>query len=155
MKFEEYYEEYADTVYRFLLKLTGDEYLAEEFTQECFYKAYKNIDRYNGNCKFPVWLCQIAKNSYFDYVRKSRTVPILEDIAADDNSLDTINDRESAKELYKIIHELEEPYREVFMLKVFGELPYKDISDLFGKSENWSRVTFFRAKEKILKKHNK
>lgn len=152
MNYEKIYKEHADNVFRFILKLSGDEHIAEEVTQECFYRAYKNSDKYDGTCKFSVWLCQIAKNIYFDYCKKKKSLSIDEEI----NFLESISfeevlcNKDVAKSIYKIIHTLEEPYKEVFMLKVFGECSYKDISDIFGKSENWARVTFFRAKAKIL-----
>lgn len=152
MNYEELYEQYANEVFRFLLKLTRDTYLAEEFTQECFLKAYKNIEKYNSNCKFSVWLCQIAKNSYYDYCRKNKNLPLDENTIDQYRMEDAFCKQETTAEIHKILHSLEEPYKEVFTLKVFGELSYKDISELFGKSENWSRVVFFRAKTKIIEK---
>ena len=59
-------------------------------------------------------------------------------------------DRLQALELHSIIHRLDEPYKEVFTLRVFAELKFSEIGKIFGKSENWARVTFFRAKEKII-----
>ena len=152
MDYNQIYEQHANEVYRFLLRLTGDEYLAEDFTQDCFLKAYKNLNKYNGNCKFSVWLCQIAKNSYFDYCKKKSNLPLDENIIDLYNIEDNLCKKETSAEIHKILHSLEEPYKEVFTLKVFSELSYKDISDLFGKSENWSRVVFFRAKTKIIEK---
>lgn len=152
MDYEKVYKQYADDVYKFLLKLSGDEHIAEEFTQECFFKAYKNMDKYDGSCKLSVWLCQIAKNSYFDYCRKKKPVSLEEDVVGNFNIEDIICNKDTAIQIHKILHTLDEPYKEVFTLKVFGELSYKDISDLFGKSENWSRVIFFRAKAKIIER---
>jgi len=152
MNYEEIYEQHASEVFRFLLRLTGDNYLAEEFTQECFLKAYKNIEKYNGKCKFSVWLCQIAKNSYYDYYKKNKSLPLNESIVDNYRIEDTLCRQETLYEIHEILHLLDEPYKEVFTLKVFSELSYKDISELFEKSENWSRVVFFRAKAKIIEK---
>ena len=150
MNFEEVYTEHAGEVYRFLLRLTQNEHIAEEITQECFYRAYKKMDSYNGACKLSVWLCQIAKNIYFDECRKKRAIPINRELTGEAGLEDVFTQKEDAVKMHKIIHLLDEPYKEVFMLKMFGELSYKDISALFKKSENWSRVIFFRAKAKIL-----
>ena len=52
----------------------------------------------------------------------------------------------------KILHDLQEPYKEVFMLRVMGEVSYRDIGQLFSKSESWARVTYYRAKKMIVEK---
>lgn len=132
--------------------LTGDENLSEELTQETFYKAYKKINTFEGKCKMSVWLCQIAKNSYYSYCRKERANR-KEKIDEKNVSYTDIQEKllqsHNHITLHKILHNLEDPYKEVFTLKVFGELSYKEISEIFGKSESWGRVTFYRAKEKI------
>ncbi len=150
MNFEEIYSEYATAVYRFLIGLTRDAHVAEELTQECFYRAYKSANTFKGNCKLSVWLCQIAKNSYFDYCRKAKPRPVLDERTGDYGPEDGLLLKENLAQIHKILHALDEPYKEVFTLRVFGELSYKDIASLFEKSENWARVVFFRAKAKIL-----
>jgi RNA polymerase sigma-70 factor (ECF subfamily) len=132
--------------------LTQDKSLSEELAQETFYKAYKNIDGFKGKCKMSVWLCQIAKNSYYSYCRKEKAThrEILdENIISEINIEDEMIHSHNIATLYKILHTLEEPYREVFTLKLFGELTYPQISEIFGRSESWARVTYYRAKEKI------
>ncbi len=150
MNFEEIYSEYATAVYRFLAGLTRDAHLAEELTQECFYRAYKGIHKFKGDCKLSVWLCQIAKNSYFDYCRKTKASTMLVEMPGEIEPGDGFLLKENATQIHRILHALDEPYKEVFTLRVFGELSYKDIASLFEKSENWARVVFFRAKTKIL-----
>ena len=152
MNYEKIYKDHADYVFKFILKLSGDKHIAEEVTQECFFRAYKNADKYNGDCKLSVWLCHIAKNIYFDYCKKKKSLSLDEEIDYNKHiSLEEmLCNKELAKNIHKIIHNLEEPYKEVFMLKVFGECSYKDISDIFSKTENWSRVTFYRAKAQII-----
>ena len=154
MDFDAVYIEYANAVYRFLLGLSGNEHLAEELTQECFYRAFKNRKTYNGKCKISVWLCQIAKNLYFDYCRKKHPSPLAEDIIDDFNLEDALCDNDTAKHLHMILHELEDPYKEVFSLRVFSELSYHDIAEIFAKSESWARVTYHRAKMKIAEKYS-
>jgi RNA polymerase sigma factor (sigma-70 family) len=150
--FDEIYELYVNDVFKYLMCLTGDENLSEELTQETLYKAYKSIDGFQGKCKMSVWLCQIAKNSYYSYCRK---VKLKNREILNENTMSQLNIYEdyiqshNVISLHRIIHTLEEPYKEVFTLKLFGELSYKQISEIFGKSESWSRVTYYRAKEKI------
>lgn len=151
--FEQIYSEYAVGVYKFLLKLSGSHTIAEELTQETFYKALKNINTFKGTCRVYVWLCQIAKNEYINYQKKSERKNIELDSATAidiDNCFEKIFENEQIKEIHKALHFIEEPYKEVFTLRVFAQLPFADIAQLFGKSDSWARVTFFRAKEKII-----
>lgn len=147
--FEEIYSQYFDDVYKYILVLCKDKEIAEDITQETFIKALKSIDGFRGQCKLKVWLCQIAKNSYFSMCRKSKnTYEIDKDI--DEFSLEALLiNKESAFEIHKVIHRLDEPYREVFSLRVFGELTFAEIGELFDKSESWARVTFHRTKIKL------
>lgn len=151
---DEIYRLYAKYVYRYILGLSSSEQTAEELTAETFYRAVKNINSYSGEYSMPTWLKSIAKNLYIDYLRKKerRNVPIDEDFPeAADASL-IIEDREQALNVHKALHTLDEPYKEVFSLRVFGELSFKEIGGLFGKTDGWARTVFFRAKEKIINK---
>lgn len=153
------YKTYADEIKRFLLCLTTNVDLAEELTQETFYQAVKSIDRYNGECKMSVWLCQIAKHSYYNHLKKEKhtTKVSIENIihfGADIPSNDDLPDIELAKRqtllsIHNEIHLLKEPYREIFKLRMFLDLSFKEIGEIFEKSENWARVTFYRARVKL------
>lgn len=149
---EDIYKSYAMTVYKYLLSMTHDEDLSEELTQETFCQAIRTIDRYDESCRISTWLCGIAKNVLITYRRKNRQ---HEDLADRDVSVqpeqDEIIRAEERVYLIRKIHELQEPAREVVYLRVFGELSFKEIGDVFGKSENWARVTFYRGKEKLRK----
>lgn len=150
--FDEIYTLYVDDIYRYLLALTRDKNIAEELTQETFYKAYKAIDSFEGKCKMLVWLCQIAKNSYFTYCRKEKRKPkeaLNENMSSVINVQEEVIQSQDVIVLHKILHTIEEPYKEVFTLRLFGELPFRQIGEIFGKSESWARVTYYRAKEKI------
>lgn len=141
-------------VYRFLLFLCCDESLAEELTAETFYQAYLHLGEFRGECKPETWLCQIAKNAlYKESKRRKRHVPWdkLEHAEGEDSFFDSLSDREQALQIHKHLHTLAEPYREVFMLRVFGELQFREIAGIFGKTESWAKVTFYRAKEKLVK----
>ncbi|MBQ7077950.1 MAG: sigma-70 family RNA polymerase sigma factor [Lachnospiraceae bacterium] len=152
---EEIYREYAGMVYKYLISLTRDEGLAEELTQETFYQAIKSSNKYNESCKISTWLCAIAKNVLMTYKRKH---PILEDVdetevAAESAESEAIGNV-SRVELLKKIHEMEDPYKEVIYLRVFGGLSFSEIGEILGKSENYARVTFYRGKEKLGKEVN-
>lgn len=151
--FDEIYSLYFTQVYKYILSLCRDETIAEEVTQEAFFKALKNIGQFKGECKLSVWLCQIAKNTYFSMYKKEKKIrkkdmANLED--GHESIIQSLIDVESAIKIHKALHQLKEPYKEVFSLRVFGELSFAIIGEIFEKNENWARVTFFRAKQKII-----
>ena len=146
------YRHHAQTVYKFLLSQTRDPGLAEELTQETFYQAVRSIDRFDGKFKVSVWLCQIAKHLWYQQLRKQkREVPLSEDgvdvplPSAEEETLD----RAGRLELLRQVHSLPEPCREVMYLRAFGDLSFREIGDVLGKTETWARVTFYRGKEKL------
>lgn len=150
--FEKIYAEYFSDVYRYALSLSQNELIAEEITQETFFKALRHIDRFNGNCKLYVWLCQIAKNTYFSYYKKEKRCCSENDVDQVDVTVDlekTFLDNDTAKRLHYLLHHLREPYKEVFTLRVFGDLPFAQIGELFGKSDSWARLVFYRAKKEL------
>ena len=151
--FEKIYQEHGKTVYFFLLSLTQNEALSEELTQETMCRAIMNIGAFRGESKMSVWLCQIAKNLYFEWQKKNRhTVPIEEDLFTEPDERDIVEEltrKETAHRILKHLHTLDDPYKEVFMLHALGDVPLKQISQLFGKSDSWARVTYYRAKAMI------
>lgn len=151
MNFEEIYRKYFKDVYLYMLATAKDEGIAEEITQETFFKAMKDIKNFKGNCSVKSWLCQIAKNLYIDQTRKKKPFPIHEvkEAAANTDIEEAMIDKNQAISIYRILHFLEEPYKEVFTLRVLGELSFKEIADIFQKSESWARVTYHRARLKI------
>lgn len=141
-------------VYHFLLSLCRDESLANELTAETFYQAYLHIDTFRGDCRIESWLCQIGKNAlYKELRRRSRSIPLEETREQDtpDDLFELLCDKEQALHIHKALHRLKEPYREVFTLRVLGELSFREIAEVFGKSESWAKVTFYRAKSKLIK----
>ena len=147
-EFQEIYDLYFKDVYKYALSLCRDGGLAEEITQETFFKALKSIDSFRGQCRLYVWLCQIAKNTYYSLATKKHP-PQWEEPAVGGSLEDALLTKETAFEIHRVLHRLEEPYKEVFSLRVFGELSFKQIGILFGKTESWARVTFHRAKLKL------
>ena len=153
-EFEEVYRLYFRDVYRYCLALCRDEETAEEVTQETFFKALNAIDQFDGRCRLYVWLCQIAKHTYFSMQSKKRPDGLAADIPSGGGGgggggEGRVVTKESAFEIHRVLHRLEEPYKEVFSLRTFGELPFKQIGELFGKTESWARVTYHRARLKI------
>ena len=146
--FDRIYTEYFSEVYKFMLTRCWDPALAEEITQEAFLKAIQSIDSFKGDCSLRTWLCTIAKNTFYSYAKKQnrQTDHPPELIISDENIEEQFADRETAYAIHKALHKLKEPYKEVFWLRTFGELPYAQIGVLFGKSESWARVTYYRAK---------
>ncbi len=155
MNIEELYRTYFDIVYRYIRSISRDELLAEEVTQETFFKALKKIDQFRGDCDVRVWLCQIAKNTLYDHLKKQKKQLTgdeqLDAIEGDGGELleEKLAQRSQAIEIHKVLHGLSEPYKEVFSLRTFGELSFREIGMIFGKSENWARVTYYRARVKI------
>lgn len=158
----EIYKSYADEVKYFLICLTSNVDLAEELTQETFYQAVKSIGRYNGECKMSVWLCQIAKHTYYNYLKKEKrnahmSVDNMMDMGVEIPSKADVPDvqlvkRNTLVSLHKEIHSLKEPYREIFLLRTSINLSFKEIGEIFDKSENWARVTYYRAKLKLVER---
>lgn len=146
--FEKIYSDYFDVVYQYALTLCHNEQWAEEITQEAFFKALKSVDTYRGECKLSVWLCQIA--FYTMAKRKNRQVDYpLDAIPFDNNVEQMLMDKDTAVRLHQILHSLDNPYKEVFWMRTFGELSFAQIGRLWGKTESWARVTYHRAKMKI------
>ena len=153
LDFEMVFRENNQFIFRFLMKLCGDVSLAEELTQETFFRAYMNMAALRNENKVAAWLCQIAKNTYFAWFNEQkRTQPTSQLILADSTPdiAELFEEKELAGRAFSVLHALEEPYKEVFMLSVFGGLSLKDISAMFGKSESWARVTYYRTKQKIM-----
>ena len=147
--FSKVYDQYFRDVYKYALALSKNASMAEEITQETFFKALKSIDKFDGRCKLYVWLCQIAKNTYISHCRKQNRASLEAEGAREVTLEEHLLTKESAFEIHKVLHRLPEPYKEVFSLRVFGELPFSQIGELFGKTESWARVTYHRARLKI------
>lgn len=155
MEFEQIYNAYFKSVYRYIRKLSGDEHVAEEITSETFLKVMKSIGDFRGECDMRVWICQIAKNTYYSYLKKSNRIANVDETElqniADPNALleKQIITQDETQQLRKILHTIPEPYKEIFMWRVFGELSFQEIGDLYGKTDNWACVTYHRARKII------
>ena len=148
-EFEKIYQENAVIVLRYLLSIGCSIEDAEDIVQETFVKAIISIDSFHSTCKLPVWLCQIAKHNYYDLIKKRKKELPNQDFEFEIQSLQQENG--DYLELLELIQKMPEPYRTVFMKRELDGYEYSDIAKFFGKTENWARVTFFRAKKKIQK----
>ncbi|MBQ4423179.1 MAG: sigma-70 family RNA polymerase sigma factor [Clostridia bacterium] len=147
---EQIYRAYFTDVYRYCLKLTGNADEAEELTGETFLKAMQRLHGFRGDCELRVWLCQIAKNKYLSERRKQRPEPLSDTLESPADSPEDLAVRTvEAERASEAVHRLDEPYKEVFLLRVYGEMPFEDIGKLFGKTANWACVTFHRAKQRV------
>lgn len=151
---EEIYKEYFETVKKYLFCLTHNNDIAEELTQETFYKAVKNIQTFKDDCKISVWLCKIAKNTWLDSIKKNKNIKDMADnelfeIESLETTDETVISNQGKLELYKKIQKLDEKTRDVIYLRITGDLNFKEIGDIFNKTENWARITFYRGKQKL------
>ena len=154
------YEEYARSVYRFLLSLTGNDDMAEELLSETFYQAFRYIDRFEWRCSLYTWLCQIGKNAWLKECRRNKRFSEIrpEDLMVPDDKA-TLEEQVITKEMYcrvrKAIKNLPDYYRDVFILHAIGEVGFKEIACIYEKTESWARVTYFRAKQRIAQEVSK
>jgi RNA polymerase sigma-70 factor (ECF subfamily) len=161
MDIEKLYREYFTPVYRYTLSLVHDPDMAEEITQETFFRALKKINDYRGEASLKVWLCQIARNLSFDSLKRQLKITALtkhDDDESNDYELPAGSEsdpeeqllrKQTAMKIHRILHDLKEPYKEVFQLRTFGDLSFAEIGELFGKSESWARVTYYRSRMMI------
>ncbi|MCI9246395.1 MAG: sigma-70 family RNA polymerase sigma factor [Clostridia bacterium] len=152
MDIEQIYNEYFKMVYKYLICLTHNKEIAEDLAQETFCKAIKSIQHFRGECKISVWLCEIAKNLWFNELRKMKKVSSL-DMVDDIDILYNIEEeflkKQDLEQLYNKIQKLDETVREIFYMKLFSNLTFKQIGAIKGKSEVWARVNFYRGKQKL------
>ncbi len=153
---DEIYKEYSQIVYKYLFCLTHNRDIAKEITQETFYIALKDISKFRKECKIEVWLCQIAKFLWYkELKRKNRIIDIKEqDINNYFSELNVEEDlikKDEKEQLYIKLNKLDNITKEVILLRILADLSFKQIGDMFGKSDTWARVTFYRGKEKLKK----
>lgn len=157
INFEIIYEKYFEQVYKYILKISSDVHIAEDITADTFITALVNIDKLKGKSSISTWLISIAKNKYISYLRKNNRISEIHQIplsyqATDENILENLIDKDNVLHILKILHQIKEPYKEVFMLRILGELSFKDIGEIFRRTDNWACVTFHRAKMMIREK---
>ncbi len=143
-----------EAVYHYTLSLCRDESLAQDITQDTFLKAMKSSDKFKGDSSLYTWLCAIAKRGLLDRYKKDRREIPTDDFEGtlpknEKSPEELISDKDMAMYIHRILHRMDEPYKEVFSLRVFGQLSFSDIAKLFAKTESWARVTYHRARKHI------
>lgn len=148
--FEQVYAQYYSIVFRYMLSLSGDISIAEDITQEAFIKAMSHMDQFDGKCQLYVWICQIAKNTYFSFLRKhEKQMREKHFFPQFHDPEEQYLQKETISRIYSQMKLLPEPYSEVFSLRVLGELSFSQIGSIYGKTDSWARLIFFRAKQKL------
>lgn len=153
MDFETVFTQYFRDVFLYVRSLAASEETAEEVTQETFFKALKAIEQFDGRKDIRAWLFTIARNTYYSYLRQQKHLadePPPETADSQQDFALQFVDEERALLIHRFLHEMKEPYKEVFNLRVFGELSFEKIGSIFGKSAGWARVTYYRAKKQIV-----
>lgn len=150
-EFAHIYEKNYPIVYKYVLSLCRNAPLAEEITQEAFVKALEHMDRFDGKCQLYVWICQIAKNTYFTYRKKQKRFVSEYPAPAETEAgpEEQFFDRDTANRIYTLLDQLPEPYKEVFSLRVFGDLSFSQIGAIFNKTDSWARLVYYRAKKRL------
>ena len=151
-EFESIYRTCFTDVELYLRAICKDESLAEELTEQVFFQAMKALPKFRGDCDIRTWLCAMAKNSYLSHLRKQKPLETIEDLQIPDpyqRLEEQILDRDQAMAIHRVLHDLPDPYKEVFSLRIFGQLSFGDIGSLFGRTANWACVTYHRARQKI------
>ena len=152
MDYEKLYNSYYMQVYSYAVALTKNPERAEEIAQHTFVKALSSKAGYKGKASELTWLCSIAKNLYYDELRRNQRISSLGEnlhISSEVDIEQAVSDSDMAFRIHLVLHKLEEPYKEVFQLRVFGELSFSQIATIFSKTESWARVTYHRARLKI------
>ena len=152
-EFESIYREYFRDVELYIRAICKDELLAEELTEQVFFQALKALPKFRGDCDIRTWLCAMARNCYLSHLRKTKSTEDISEIQIPDPGKsieERVEDKHQAMAIHKVLHGLPEPYKEVFSLRVFGQLSFQDIGGLFGRTANWVCVTYHRARKKIL-----
>lgn len=165
MDMEQMYQEYAELIYHYLLGLCHNPSLAEDIVQTTFLKAIESVDSFRHQSKVSTWLFQIAKHEYIDYLRRKENQNISMEVFEQEHRrertdvadkslsvLDYLIKEEQKERILWHLHHLPEPYKEVFLLHIYGECSYREIASVFGRTEVWARVTYFRAKEKLIER---
>ena len=154
---ERLYNAYYMRVFSYVMTLAGDRHTSEEITQETFFRAFSRSGEFRNESDEVTWLCAIAKNCFVDETRRrDKTSQIPEDLPSAGKSIELqVTDKDSSFRIHAALHTMDEPYREVFELRIFGELSFSQIGTIFGKTENWARVTYHRARLKLMERMDK
>lgn len=155
-EFEQLYTKYKNQIYKYLYCSSGDKFIAEELTQETFFQAFKSINSFKGNSKVSTWLFQIAKFTFYNHLKKHKKVDQmantsqLENKIANEETPEGIYEKkEESTYVLNAINKLNKQHQEIIILRLYNELGFKEIGDIFNQSDTWARVNFYRAKNRL------
>lgn len=146
---DELYQQYSQIVFQFLYARCHDKSLAEDLMQETFLRAIESLDSYDKSCKLSTWLCQIAKHLLYQHwskTNRARLEELDETLESAHNTEQHALARVELADVWEKLQTLPPDTRKTVELRVLGGLSYREIGRVLGKSENWARVTFYRAK---------
>ena len=149
------YKKYGEIVYKYVFCLTGNEDTTEEIVQETFLVAVKDINKFRGECKISTWLCQISKYIWYKKLKKEKIkkeipLDILKNTLSIEESIEeNFWNKEKKIELFKKLQNFDEDTKNVMYLRIFGNFEYNEIAEIMNKTSNWTRVVFFRGKQKL------
>lgn len=156
-EFHQLYIKYRSEINRYLFYLCGNQFIAEELAQETFLQAFKSIHRFKGHSKVSTWLYQIAKYTFYQYLRENdlqkldiETESIQHDLSNKDTPDKVLEKETEMIHLLKAIRKLKQLQQDVIILRTYNELSFGEIGEIFNMSDNWARVNFYRAKNKLL-----
>lgn len=154
---EKIYVEIQPRIFAFFYVKTTDSAIAEDLTHDVFYHALKGFSSFQGKSSIQTWIFSIAQNVLKKYYRSKKYYRNLENMLTEDQNPvppspeDLYILKEINLEFAKHMDKLDDISKEIVILRIYGELSFQEIGELLGKSENYTRVTFHRAKIKLQK----
>ncbi len=161
--FEELIKDYKKMAYNIALRVLRNKEDAEDISQEALVKVFRNIDSFNMQSTFKVWLYRIVMNTCLDFKRKKKIVTysidkplesdeseILQDIPDNSNNPDVIiQNKLESQMLYECIEMLDDDFRTVIVLRDLQNLSYKDIASILSCNEGTIKSRLNRARKKL------
>jgi len=148
---EQLYVEYSDRIYRYIFLQVRQKELAEDLTQETFFRALKNIHTFNNQASLATWLTKIARNATYDHFRRKRIIRFFSldsEVSEDTSSLspeDELLKKDLTARLYNALASLKTSYRDVLILRKINENSIKETAYILGWTETKVKSTMARA----------
>ncbi|MGG0662945.1 RNA polymerase sigma factor [Viridibacillus arvi] len=138
--FQQVYQTHNDAIYQYIFYLIQHRELAEDLTQETFYRAYKQFGTFREEADVKTWIKRIARNLVYDHFRRKQIVKFIPFVHMDnrvekETPSDILERGEAVATLYETLKELKLPYREALVLRKIDGLSVKEAADFLGCSE--------------------
>ena len=154
MQLEDVYKLYMNDLYRYLLSLSKDHFIAEDLVQEAYYRAYLTLED-NEISNIKAWLFRVAYNAFIDYQRKNKRL-VMKDQIDEHLSSDPVTpegsilEKESLQRLFDDLDLLKEKEKHAVMLCDFHELSYQEAAAILGLNINTFKSHLSRARKKLM-----